>query len=265
MSQNIGADKNAAGSPGVLLAGSASCQNVFAALFHSPDNEFMKFTGLLSLISLLVVAPLRGAPVAETAHDFGKWENEIAAFEAMDRTNPPPANALLFIGSSTIRKWTTLAADFPNQRVINRGFGGSEIVDSTHFADRIVFPYAPRMIFFRAGGNDLWAGKSPEAVFADYKAFVAKVRTKLPETEIVFLSWSPTPSRWSQRDKEKALNAMVAEYTRRTPHLEYVETYSMVLGADGRPRPELFLEDMLHFNAAGYKLLAERVRPFLPK
>ena len=52
--------------------------------------------------------------------------------------------------------------------VINRGFGGSQIVDSAHFADRIIFPYAPRMIFLRARGNDLWAGKSAEQVFAEF-------------------------------------------------------------------------------------------------
>ncbi|MGO9586419.1 MAG: hypothetical protein ACLP2Y_09505, partial [Limisphaerales bacterium] len=61
------------------------------------------------------------------------------------------------------------------------------------------------------------------------------------------------------------LNAMVEEYARRTPHLQYIETYAMVLGADGKPRPELFLADQLHYNVAGYKLLVERVRPFLPK
>lgn len=220
---------------------------------------------LLSLIGLFVIAPLRQSLAAETGHDFARWENEIAAFEAMDRTNPPPKGALLFIGSSTIRLWPALAQDFPEQKVINRGFGGSEIVDSTHFADRIVFPYAPRMIFFRAGGNDLWAGKSPETVFMDFKAFVARVRTKLPETEIVFISWSPTPSRWKQHDREKALNAMVKDYARRAPHVEYIETYDMVLGTDGRPRPNLFRSNMLHFNEAGYKLLAERVRPYLPK
>jgi len=222
-------------------------------------------TALFSLIALLSVAPWREALSDETNHNFAQWESEIAAFEAKDRANPPPQNALLFIGSSTIRKWTSLAADFPDQPVINRGFGGSEIVDSTYFADRIVFPYAPRMIFFRAGGNDLWAGKSPDEVFADFKAFVAKVRTRLPDTDIVFISWTPTPSRWNQHDKEKALNTLVADYARRTPHLQYIETYDLALGADGRPRPELFLADQLHFNAAGYKLLAARVRPFLPQ
>ena len=220
---------------------------------------------LFSLICLLVVAPLRAALGAETAHDFGQWEKEITAFEVMDRTNPPPTNAVLFIGSSTIRLWTTLPEDFPGQHVINRGFGGSEIVDSTHFADRILFPYAPKAIFFRAGGNDIAAGEAPEAVFEDFKEFVATVHAKLPDTDIFYISWNPTIARWQNRDKEAVLNNHVKEYARHTPHLKYIEASSMVLGADGKPRPELFRDDKLHFNADGYKLLAERVRPFLPK
>jgi lysophospholipase L1-like esterase len=219
---------------------------------------------LLCLLAVLALAPGRLARCAEAEHDFGKWEKEIAAFEASDRTNPPPKGAVLFVGSSTIRLWTTLALDFPEQRVINRGFGGSEIVDSTHFADRIVFPYAPKMIFFRAGGNDLWNGKSPEAVVTDFKDFAATIHARLPDTEILYISWAPTPSRWKQADKEKAVNEMVKEFTEKTPRVKYIEASDMTLGADGKPRPELFVEDQLHFNAEGYKQLAERVRPFLP-
>jgi lysophospholipase L1-like esterase len=223
-----------------------------------------KLSAWLSLVGFLIFTPAQVATCAETAHDFAKWEKEISAFEQMDTTNPPPKNALVFIGSSTIRRWTTLAQDFPKNQVINRGFGGSEIVDSTHFADRIIFPYQPRMVLLRAGGNDLWAGKSVEQVFLDYKAFVAKVRTNLPDAEVAFISLSPSPSRWAQRDKEKMVNAMIEEYSKHTPHLIYIEDYDMVLDVNGKVRPELFVEDKLHFNADGYKLLVERVRPFLP-
>lgn len=219
----------------------------------------------LRLLCLSIVAFTRNAICAETNHNFDKWEKEISAFEQRDKTNPPPKNALLFIGSSTIRKWTTLAQDFPKHKVINRGFGGSEIVDSTHFADRIVFPYKPKMIFFRAGGNDIAAGKSAEQTFNDYKEFVERVQKKLPKTEIVFISWSPTLLRLKQADKEKAFNKMVEDFVRGKSHLKYIETYGMVLGSDGQPRAELLLPDKLHFNADGYKLLAERVRPYLPK
>jgi lysophospholipase L1-like esterase len=219
----------------------------------------------LALAGFLIVAPARVATCAETAHNFEKWEKEISAYERMDVTNPPPKDALVFIGSSTILRWRTLAQDFPKHQVINRGFGGSEIVDSTHFAGRIIFPYQPRMVFLRAGGNDLWAGKSVEQVVADYKEFVARVHAKLPEADMVFISLSPSPARWTQRDKEKAVNTLIEEYTKQTPRLKYIEDYDMVLGADGKVRPELFVEDKLHFNAEGYKLLVERVRPYLPK
>jgi lysophospholipase L1-like esterase len=228
-------------------------------------NHRINSTTLLSLIGLLLFTPLRPALGADARHNFGQWEKEIAAFETRDRTNPPPTNAVLFIGSSTIRLWTTLATDFPGQQVINRGFGGSEIADSTHFADRILFPYAPKSIFFRAGGNDIANGEAPEAVFEDFKAFVSAIHARLPATEIFFISWNPTPVRWQNRDKETMLNNLAQEYALHTPHLKYVEASSFVLGADGKPRPELFRADKLHFNAAGYQLLAERVRPFLPK
>ena len=120
------------------------------------------------------------------------------------------------------------------------------------------------MIFLRAGGNDLNSGKAPEAVFGDFKEFVAKVHSKLPQAEIVFISLSPSIARWAQAEKEKALNGMIEGFSKNTAGVKYIETYSMPLGPDGQPRPELFVADKLHFNAEGYKLLAERVRPYLP-
>jgi lysophospholipase L1-like esterase len=215
------------------------------------------------LVGIVLLVALRSAFGAETNHDFGRWEKEISAYEAIDKTNPPPKGASLFIGSSTVRLWKSLPQDFPNAKVINRGFGGSQIVDSTHFAERVIFPYQPNKIFLRAGGNDLWAGKSAEEVFGDFKEFVAKVNEKLPRTEIVFISLSPSIARWKQADKEKAVNTMVQDFVKQKPGLKYIETYSLPLGPDGEPRPELFLADKLHFNTEGYKLLAQWVRPFV--
>lgn len=223
----------------------------------------MKCSSFLALAALLVLPFERAGFAVEAAHDFGKWERDISAYEQMDRTNPPPKGALLFIGSSTIRRWTSLAQDFPQHKVINRGFGGSEIADATHFADRIIFPYSPRMVLLRAGGNDINAGKSPEQVFSDFKEFVATVQAKLPEADIVFISLCPSVARWKQADKEKALNSMVQQYARQAPRVKYLETYDISLGPNGEPRPELFVADKLHFNADGYQLLAARVRSWL--
>jgi len=219
-------------------------------------------TNLWLLVCFLLVYARPGWS-ADTEHNFAKWEKEIAAYEQSDRTDPPPKNGLLFVGSSTIARWKTLKDDFPGQPVVNRGFGGSEIVDCTHFADRIIFPYQPRAIFFRCGGNDLHAGKSPEQVFADFKEFVAQVQKHLPETEIVVISLSPSIARWDQREKERTVNQMVELFVESTPRMKYIDTYSLPLDADGHARPELFVSDKLHFNAEGYKLLVEKVRPLV--
>lgn len=198
-------------------------------------------------------------------HDYARWEKEIAVLEASAKTNAPPKNGVLFLGSSTIRLWKSLAKDFPDVPVINHGFGGSEIADATFYAERLVFPFAPRQIIFRAGGNDLQTSKTPEQVCADFRAFVTKVRTKLPDTEIVFLSWNHSPSRWSSAARERAMNQAIAAFIRTQSGVKYLDVDDISLDATGKPRPELFLNDQLHFNAAGYQLLADRVRPVLLK
>ena len=197
-------------------------------------------------------------------HNFDQWEKEIAAYEAADKTNPPPKGGILFIGSSTIRLWKTLAEDFPHHQVINRGFGGSEIADSTHFAERIIFPYEPKQVFLRAGGNDIHNGRLPDEVAGDFAEFVRVVHAKLPKTEIVYIPVSPAPSRWGENDKYRALNKKIRKIALHSPHTSYIDCYDVSLTRDGQARPELFVADQLHFNADGYKLLTERVRPYLP-
>jgi lysophospholipase L1-like esterase len=193
-----------------------------------------------------------------------RWERAIRAFEAEDKKSPPPQGAVLFIGSSTIRFWDTLAKDFPEYKVINRGFGGSQLSDSVYFADRIVIPYKPRLIVLYAGSNDINAGKSPQTVLADFRAFVARVRGPLPDTRIAFLSISPAPSRWSQADKQREANRLIRDYVATdTKHLDYIDCWKQFLGPDGKPREDLFRRDRLHNNAAGYKIRAEAVRPHL--
>lgn len=202
---------------------------------------------------------------ADKPHDFAKWEKEIAAYEEADKSNPPPKGGCLFIGSSTIRLWKTLETDFPEHKVINRGFGGSEIVDATHFADRLIFPHAPKQIFLRAGGNDIHNGRTPKQVAKDFSEFVRVVRTRLPEAEIIYIAVSPAPARWGESDKYRALNKRIRKMALDMPRVSFVDCYDISLERPGHARPDVFVEDRLHFSPTGYHLLAERVRPFLTK
>ncbi len=221
----------------------------------------------IGLLTAIPPANLRGQDVIGSQYaarrDYAKWEKEVAAYEASDRQNPPPKGGILFIGSSTIRLWKTLAEDYPEHKVINRGFGGTEIVDSTHFADRLIFPHEPKQIFLRAGGNDIHAGRLPAEVAVDFREFVRVVHARLPKTEIIYIGVSPAPSRWGESDKYRELNRLIREMALDMPRVGFVDTFDMVLTADGKARPELFVKDRLHFSPEGYKLLADRVRPFL--
>ena len=189
------------------------------------------------------------------------WEPEIRAFEKKDQTQPPPQNAILFVGSSSIRKWTTLADDFPGVTLINRGFGGSQIDDSTAFASRIIIPYHPRLVVFYVGDNDLAAGKSPVQVFGEYTNFVTVVHAQLPQTRIIFISIKPSLDRWKLRDKIMETNHRIA--TLHEPYLSFVDIYPSMLGPDGTPEKDLFLADGLHPSKKCYRLWASLIRPYL--
>lgn len=198
-----------------------------------------------------------------TTHDYSKWEKNIAAFEAEDKKSPPAKGGVLFVGSSTIVRWKTLADDFKGVPVLNRGFGGNQIKDSTHYAERMIFPYEPKAIFLRAGGNDINVGWSAEDTFDDFKAFVAKVRGKLPSVPIFYIGLSPTIKRIKQIDEGNKLNDLIAAWVKTQTGVTYIDTRTLSLDKEGKVRPELFVEDMLHFNPEGYKLLVAAVRPYV--
>ena len=208
---------------------------------------------------------LLSLPPAVRAADAPRFADEIAAFEASDKTNFPPTNAILFIGSSSIRRWTTLAADFPNHQVINRGFGGSYLSDSVFYFDRIVTPYRPRLIVMFAGSNDINAGKTPEQVFEDFKAFVGKVRQELPQTRLDYISIGISPSRWGDVENIKKANSLIRDYIAQEKRMEFIDAFPAVLGPDGKPMPDLFVADRLHLNAKGYAIWRSIIAPYLDR
>ncbi len=211
--------------------------------------------GLCLLLTSLACTPARETSGPTTAPaQPNRYDAQISQFEEQDRQNPPPKDAVLFLGSSSIRRWQDLADDFPDLQVINRGFGGSRIADSIHFLDRIVIPYRPRLIVFYAGENDIAGGLTPEQVFEDYKEFVTRVRRALPRTRIAFVSLKPSPSRAKHLEAFRQANELIRQYTTTHRRLSFIDVFTPMLGPDGQPRPELFVADRLHLNRQGYDL-----------
>jgi len=214
-------------------------------------------------LALLVLLTGRHSLFAADPSPSLRFDKEIKAYEAADAKSPPPEGVIVFTGASGIRGWKTLQADFAEHKVVNRGFGGCHMSDVVFYADRIVIPYKPKLIVVQAGGNDLKSGKSPPQVLADFQALVEKVRAKLPEARIAYLSISPSPARWSQAEQQKEANRLVKEYVATSTNLDYIELFDAFLGSDGMPRAELFVADRLHHNGEGYKVRTQIVKPHL--
>jgi len=191
------------------------------------------------------------------------WEAEIDALTANDATQPPAPGGVVFVGSSSIRLWTTLAEDFPGVTVINRGFGGSELADSLFYFDRIVAPYRPRVVVLYAGDNDINAGKSAETVLGDFLEFRARLRAALPDTRLVFLAIKESPARAEKRSEMRRANHMIAGACWRDPLCRFADVASTLMAPDGSFRTELFEADNLHINRAGYVAWTAVLAPLL--
>ena len=213
----------------------------------------------VALASLVAVTPLNAQ---DSENPSTKWEKKIRAFEENDAKAPPETGQVLFVGSSSIVGWD-LKKSFPYLKALNRGFGGSEVADSLYFADRIIVPYKPKKIFLYAGDNDIKKGKSARTVFDDFVKLAELVSTKLPDTELVFISIKPSISRWKLWPEMRRANDMVAGYARAKSNVSFADIAPATLADNGKPDPALFKEDGLHLNAAGYAAWNEVLKPFL--
>jgi len=200
----------------------------------------------------------------------GRWENEIAAFEKADRERPPAPGGVVFLGSSNIRLWNTLDGDFPGLNVVNRGVGGASLAELAVFADRLVSSAKPRAVVVSAGGNDIAAGATAEAVRDAFALLVKNLRAGLPDVKIAFLAMLPSEKRWEQRDRQREANQAVRDFIATRVAAEgdaagmiYIDANAAVLGPDGGPAVECFLDDKLHPSTIGNSRRAAIIRPLL--
>jgi lysophospholipase L1-like esterase len=218
--------------------------------------------GLFIMLCSCLVSSAQEKPA--TKNPAEKWENDIRQFEQWDSKNTFPSDAVLFVGSSSIRLWRTRDC-FEGFAVINRGFGGSQISDVNYFAGRIVLPYKPKVIVFYAGDNDIAAGKSARQVFDDYQKFLKLLHEKLPGTRIIYIGIKPSRSRWSLWPVMKEANDMIRDFSAKDTRLFYFDSAAPLLGTDGKPKEELFLKDQLHLNDKGYEVWTRLLQPVIKK
>ncbi len=203
---------------------------------------------------------------SEESSDEHPWEEDIQTFEYMDERNSTPKQAVLFVGSSSIRMMKT-AIYFPELPVINRGFGGSMMKDLIYYLDRIIIPYQPKVIVLYCGANDLLEGEmAPKEVFEHFVTFVDELEKRLPKTSIVFLSNRIWPDEWDEWHMViEKYNRLVKEYSRNKDLLYYVDVETGMLNREGKPDPSDYMEDRIHLNDRGYDKWIELFKPVVKK
>jgi lysophospholipase L1-like esterase len=215
----------------------------------------------LTMAAILLCAP--NPSQAQTPDMQQRFEKKVLEYEAADEASPPPKGAILFAGDSQFYRWETIHQDLPGYTLINRGIDSFQFPDLLRYLDRIVLPYEPRLIVLHVGGNDIHTGRTPAQVLGDFQAFVARVRGRLPDTRIVYSSITPGPGRWDEAAQRKASNRALQEYISTQPGLGFVDLWNAMLTPEGQPREELWLEDRVHPNHAGYLIRVDLTKPLL--
>lgn len=192
---------------------------------------------------------------------------EIRAYEKTDSLHFPPKKANLFIGSSSLRLWNTMETDFTGFTVINRGFGGSSLPDVIRYAEHIIFPYRPKQILIYCGENDFASSDtvSVETVVARFTHLFELIRSRLKKVPVIFIAMKPSPSREHLMAKFEEGNRRIKEFLQTQKKTAFVDVYSLMLTPEGKPKAELFVEDMLHMNDKGYAIWQKAILPVLKK
>jgi lysophospholipase L1-like esterase len=224
--------------------------------------------GVLLAAAWAVFAFIGGTACAAAMPDApapgSRWDTAFAAFAADDEAHPHPPGGVLFVGSSSIRLWNDLEDQFKDLPVvIKRGFGGSQLSDCVQNLSRLVLRYRPRTILVYAGDNDLAAGTTPREVLHRFTVFVDGVHRELPDAQIAFISIKPSPARLGLLREIRETNALIRQYADAEGKVDFIDVYTPMLDASGKPRPELFRADELHLNVAGYALWKRVIAAYL--
>ncbi len=218
------------------------------------------FQTVFLFLLLLGVTAVRGQKPAY-------WD-DIQKFKQQDSIAFPGTGKILFVGSSSFTKWTDVQDYFPGYAIINRGFGGSSLPDVIRYESDIIFPYKPRQIVIYCGENDI-AGDtavSGKIVFERFKQLYQDIRKSLPDVPVVYVSMKPSPSRLYMRDKAVKGNELIRKYLRKKKrNARFVNVWDAMLGPDGQPMPDIFVQDRLHMNAKGYAIWQKILLPYLIK
>jgi lysophospholipase L1-like esterase len=222
---------------------------------------------LFALLLLGCAAPLHADPGKDAARRWAQYEPAFKKFARDDQANPPMPGGILFVGSSIFRQWDTLRDNMAPLPVLNRAFGGSRTSDQLARFSQVVLTYSPKVIVYYCGSNDLKAGDTPEdpaEIFARFKSFSDRVREKLPDTWLLFVSSTRSPDRVHRWEQVDHYNALARAHCNSTPQHQFIDINPGLVDASGHPRLDIYQDDKLHFLPMAYpEIFTPIIKPVL--
>lgn len=195
-----------------------------------------------------------------------RYWDDVQTIKNYDKIYNPPANPILFVGSSSIRKWDDLERTFASYVVMNRGVGGAVINDIIGYANDLIFPYHPRQIFIYVGENDLVdQTATADSILQRTKRLIQLIRAEMPDVPVGYISIKPSPVRAQVIDKAIQANDLIRNYLKTQKNIVFIDVFKLMITPEGKSRPELFGPDMLHMNKEGYEIWRKAIEPYLLK
>ena len=215
---------------------------------------------LLTVVTVVLAACLIGLVITGWKIGWGPFtflqfnEQQNAITEKYDSKSRQ--GEIIFYGASNFRLWMEMENDLSGYKVQNHGFGGSTDKDLAERADVLLYPYAPKIVFFQTGSNDYVSieGTDEEKV-AQCMAYKAQMfdtfRAQLPDAHFVVMSGLLLPGRSQYTALTQMVNDELQKYCEEhAAYMTFVDAEAMTY-ADCAYRTELFIEDGIHLNRDG--------------
>lgn len=245
----------------------------------------------IRLAAALTVLPLLPAALARAAvnlaavpigrMDLPWWRRRFLATLQQVRHSRPE---LVWLGDSITQNWERTGPqpwadyqpiwqrEYGRYQALNLGFIGDTTASVLWRLDHgQVDGIDPRVVIVLIGANNLgrphWGA---DLTVPGIEAVVNKLRQLLPRSRVLLLGVLPSKrSAWIS-EQTANINAALAQRYAHSEHVRFADVGHVLLGADGQPDPQLYLEGhtahpgvLLHPDAQGMERIAQAIAPLL--
>ena len=220
----------------------------------------------LRLLCALLLSISAAFAADEVLTDKSSSSKVLALYQktlAAAQKEPPAPGGIICIGSSHMQFWKTVREDLAPLTVHNFGIGGSRMNQAADlFIDNLAIPFKPRAVILYEGSNDINAGTKPETVLANFQKLHRKLHAALPQARLYVLGVVPSPGKRFEKIADlKQTNELLAKECATQPWMKCIDVTSPLLGADGKPKEELFKPGDIHMLPAGYAVWKSVIAP----